>query len=331
MTSLIPLFVLAAALAWIGTLLARRFAIAAQVLDVPNARSSHTVPTPRGGGLAIVLVVLAGLGAGVATGSLSAELALTLAPGAASLALVGWLDDRGGVSVPARLVIQIGAAAWAVYRVGPVPVAGASLGPLDAALSVLFVVWVTNLFNFMDGIDGIAAGQALTVAGLLALAFAGGASAPLAWSSALIAGAALGFLVWNWTPARIFMGDVGSLFLGYLLACLGLLGARDGTLRFSGWMVLMALFLLDATVTLVRRMVRKERWSEAHKSHAYQRAVQAGRSPGTVTAVVMLVNVGLGILVLAALDRPDLWPAAWMAGAGLPLLLYAAVERARPM
>jgi Fuc2NAc and GlcNAc transferase len=332
------LIVAAAALAagWAGTGLVRRYALEKNVLDVPNDRSSHRVPTPRGGGMAIVLAALAAVAALTGMGLLPARVGAALGGGGLMVAAIGWKDDHGGVSAPARALVHFAAAAWAVGWLGGLPSIGVgvgtiALGPFGAALAVLGIVWMTNLYNFMDGIDGIAGGEAVTtglVGGGLLLA----AGQPgLAAAALALAGAGAGFLVWNWHPARIFMGDVGSGFLGFAFATLAVASERAGAVPLLAWVLLLGAFVFDATATLLRRARAGERWHQAHRSHAYQRAVQAGHSHARVSAAVVAVNLVLGGLAAAAWRRPEWLLPAFAAGVVLLAALYLRVERLNPM
>ena len=324
------LVVLALALvaSWWGTGLVRRFALARALLDIPNERSSHSTPTPRGGGVAIVLVVLAGILVGAAGGWVRGSVAIALVPSGMAVALVSWIDDRRSVPRRIRFLVHLAAAAWVVYCFGPAPL---GLGLLDGVVTVLGIAWMANLYNFMDGIDGLAVGETLTVGLALALFCWRAGDMEPAWLAALLAVAAAGFLPWNWHPARIFLGDVGSVFLGFTLASLGLLIVQRGDLPAPGWLVLAGVFVFDATVTLLRRMARGERWFVAHRSHAYQRAVQAGLSHARVTTLVMGVNGVLALLVCGAVAWPRWAVPVW----GLALLLLASLYwlagRLRPM
>jgi Fuc2NAc and GlcNAc transferase len=315
--------------------LARRIAVARSVLDVPNERSSHTSPTPSGGGLAIVAVVLSGVAILWVTGVLGRGESWAILGGGALVAVVGWLDDRRSLGASTRLAAHVVAAGWALWWLGGMPFLTTghdvhSLGMFGTVLAGLAIVWAINVTNFMDGIDGLAAGEVVTVTLTAALLLAE-AHPPLAAAAALTGGAALGFLPWNWRPARIFMGDTGSGFLGFVLAVLAVASERAGALPALVWIVLYAVFATDATVTLLRRAWRGERWYSAHRSHAYQRAVQAGWSHARVTATVLLVNVGLGLLAWRAAARPELLGAALAAAAGVTGLAYCLVERQRPM
>jgi Fuc2NAc and GlcNAc transferase len=277
-------------------------------LDVPNARSSHSVPTPRGGGLAIVAVTLGGVALGWALGIVPTRAAAGMLGGGTLVALAGWIDDRRHLTPLARAAAQCLAAVWVLAWLGWLPSlwvgAGSSpLGWAGAVIGVLVVMWSVNLFNFMDGIDGIAGAEALVVgAAGTALAFWRHDPA-LAFVSAVMAGAALGFLRWNWAPARIFMGDVGSGFLGFMFAALALMGERQGSVPLLAWILLGGVFVFDATVTLHRRMLRGERWHAPHRTHAYQRAVDGGLTHAQVAGGVLVLDLGLAALAWLALAR----------------------------
>jgi UDP-N-acetylmuramyl pentapeptide phosphotransferase/UDP-N-acetylglucosamine-1-phosphate transferase len=314
-----------AAVEWV-----RRLALRRGVLDVPVERSSHEVPTPRGGGVVIVVVtLLAGLIASyVATDGLPAPMAAWLAGGAA-IAVAGWVDDVRSLSTRARLVVQLAAAGLLLAAVGcwrelDLPPAGPlPLGWLGCVLGLLWIVGMTNAYNFMDGIDGIAAGQAI-VAGIgWVLIGRHAADAGVAALGAAIALSGAGFLLHNRPPARIFMGDVGSGFLGFTVAGLPLLLAASpaDVDRARLPVVAAALvwpFLFDAAFTFVRRLARGENVFEAHRSHLYQRLVITGASHAQVSALYSgwaLISCALGLVWL--------W---WWPGAGLVLLGWAVLS-----
>jgi Fuc2NAc and GlcNAc transferase len=198
-------------------------------------------------------------------------------------------------------------------------------------LAVVGCVWMVCLFNFMDGIDGISGTEA-TTAGLWggALLWLAG-SHELAVLSLMVGAAAAGFLVWNWAPARIFMGDVGSCLLGFCFAIVALSSERAGAVPLLVWMILLGVFVFDATVTLLRRVVRRERWHEAHRSHAYQRAVQSGWSHRQVSGGVAVTNLALGALATAGWRWPELLPLCVLAALVLLTAIYVWVERRAPM
>src|SRR2546429_3097017 len=245
-------------------------------LDVPNSRSSHITATPRGGGLAIVLAASVALGMLALAGAIGAPLLWVLIGGGGVVALVGFADDRRPIAAGARLVVHLGAAVWAVFWLGGLPAIALNqhvvhLGWAGDLLAVLATVWVLNLFNFMDGIDGIAVSEAVFVTGgaLLPLTL-WGVSGEVSAASLTVGAASLGFLPWNWPPAKIFMGDVGSGYLGYVIAALVLAAVQHSPVIAWIWLILGGVFFVDATVTLIRRVLRGERVYVAHRTHAYQ-------------------------------------------------------------
>ena len=334
LTSLLLVVPFAAA-SWLMTRQVLRFALSRGMLDVPNDRSSHSVPVPRGGGLAIVLATLAGLALSGAAGWMSWRLVLAFC-GAVPIAFIGWLDDRMNVTPLARIGVHIAAAIWAVLSLGGYQAMSLGstslrLGALGSMVAVVAIVWATNLYNFMDGIDGIAAGEGVVAGAVGAVVMLAAGSASLAWVSLLLAASSAGFLWWNWSPAKIFMGDVGSGFLGFSFGVLALASERVAAVPALVWIILLGVFVFDATVTLVRRAVRGQRVYAAHRSHAYQRAVRAGLSHARVSMSVVLCSVALGALALMAQAWPSLTPVLLVVG-GLGLtLIYIAVERLRPM
>ena len=333
MTILLVLGVFAATAALAG--LVRRYALTHSVVDVPNERSSHATPTPRGGGLAIVAVALITIAALAVTGRMTPHTAIGLAGGGLLVALVGWVDDKRDLRALVRIAAHTAAATWTVAWLGGMPSLtvgpdAVTLGFGGALLAILGIVWGTNLYNFMDGIDGLAAVEAVVVGTAGALLLASRQSA-LGLLGLVLAAAAAGFLVWNWPPAQLFMGDVGSGFLGFSLAAIGVAGENAGAMPALLWILLLGPFFADATITLLRRMRRGERWYAAHRSHAYQRAVQAGWSHGQVTVVVAILTALCAGLAWVVLLQPGwLGPALGGAAAGLSAV-YFAVERVRPM
>src|SRR5216683_2662615 len=266
----------------------------ASVLDHPNERSSHEMPTPRGGGIALVAAIIAAWLALMAAGAAAPRLLVVLC-GAVLLAAISWIDDLRDLSPAVRLLAQVAAVGLGIISLIPAGSVfqGWLLPGLDAVAAGLLWLWFINLFNFMDGIDGLAGSEAAAVAlGLVLFAAVGTGSDPgLAALAATVAAAALGFLVWNWAPARIFLGDVGSVPLGYLLGFLLLDVAARG-----GWKIALILplyFLADATLTLVRRLARREPVWQAHRQHFYQRAVQRGLGHAAVVRRVIAADLVL--------------------------------------
>jgi Fuc2NAc and GlcNAc transferase len=318
------------------TWLVRRWALERAMLDRPGVRSAHMVPTPRGGGLAIAAVIL---GSTVLLGIarlVAPDVVIALVGGGVVVTASGWLDDLRGLTPAIRAAAHSIAAVWAVFWLGGLPrlelgFAEASLGPAGFLLGIVGIVWSINLYNFMDGIDGLAAVEAVTV-GLAAgtLLFALGET-DLALLGFLTAGASAGFLVWNWPPARIFMGDVGSGLLGFIFPVLALASENRGSLPIAVWIILLGVFVLDSTITLVRRALKGEPVHQAHARHAYQRATRFYGSHTRVTASVLVLNVALAGAALLAVALPDLLFVMFvLAAAGLSAL-YVRVERLNPM
>jgi UDP-N-acetylmuramyl pentapeptide phosphotransferase/UDP-N-acetylglucosamine-1-phosphate transferase len=272
----------------------RRWA-AERMLDIPNARSSHTRPTPRGGGLGIVIGVLIGAWSLFISRILIMpfrELAAISLTGGI-VALVGWLDDIHRLPYRIRLVVQAISSAIILIAIGYFhTIAGPFVGDIHLhskgiPFALLWIMGLTNAYNFMDGIDGIAGGQAL-IAGL-GWAIIGYMSGEVfvGLIGLLLAATSLGFLFHNWPPARIFLGDVGSAFIGFILAVLPIMaGQKDPRFMIAGFLMVWP-FIFDTSFTLVRRMIKKENIFEAHRSHIYQRLVIAGYSHRFVTLIYM--------------------------------------------
>lgn len=319
-------FVASLALTWGVIRVARKHGL----IDQPNARSSHSVPTPRGGGLSIVVVSAAGTLSLLLLGVIDLSLGLALLAGGLPVAVVGFIDDRRSVPARVRLSVHLGAAVAGVALLGGMPPLQVGTLLLDPGLfgdllAVVAVAWVLNLFNFMDGIDGIAASQAIFVAACGALiAYASGGSMQIPAACAVLAASCLGFLLWNWPPAKIFMGDVGSGFLGYVIAILALGASRDSPVAMWAWLIGGGVFFVDATTTLLRRLLRGEQVYMAHRSHAYQRLSRRWNSHRRVTIAVWIVNLSwlLPCSLLAA-KYPRL--AAWIVLAALAPVILAAI------
>ena len=319
---------LGCAATWVLTGSVRRHALRADLLDHPNERSSHTVPTPRGGGVAIVVSYLALVGVFAVDGSADASLVAALLGGGALVALLGFVDDRRPLPARWRFAGHLVAAAWVIAWLGPlppVPIFGVTVDLRAGAyfISALQFVWSINQFNFMDGIDGIASLEAITVA--LSGAFVWWLVQPQGgWPLAVaFAACVVGFLIWNFPPARIFMGDAGSGFLGGVIATLALASSRDTPHLFWSWVILVGAFMVDSTITLVRRVANGERFNEAHRSHAYQYAARRHGSHKRVTlAFVAITALWLfPFAVAVALGRVD--GAVALCIAYLPLMLLA--------
>ncbi len=299
----------------------RHILVRYRIFDVPNERSSHSRPTPRGGGigaLAILLPAWAYWGFSADGGATS----IVIVAGACFLGLVSWLDDLKGLGPVPRLLAHFAVAGLAVWAGGGAVFGGLLPGILDGMAATFMLVWFINLFNFMDGIDGITGVETLVIGfGVFTVAALAGRLDASAYQGLMMAMAALGFLVWNWPPARIFVGDVGSTVFGFLLGWLLLQMAADG--NWLGALILPLYYLADSGWTLTRRLLRGENITQAHKTHFYQRAVQNGHSHAKVSLAVL----GIGILLIAHAGVTALfassvaWPALLSATACVGLLL----------
>ncbi len=279
------------------------------LLDQPTERSSHETPTLFGGGLAVLAAIFICWVVALWNPLDRPELAAGAFPpailaGMAILAIVSWLDDLKGLSQIHRLAAQIIVVAGILYHaeagLGTV-FQGLLPGGLDTILAAFLWVWFINLFNFMDGIDGIASVETAGVSlGLILLAVSGITTGWLAAS--ILVGAALGFLWWNWHPAKIFLGDVGSVPLGFLLGWLLLSLAMEG--QWAAALILPFYYLVDATLTLLSRMARGERFWESHKQHFYQQAVVKGYSHARVSVAVAVGSLALVGLSLTSVHAP---------------------------
>ncbi len=312
---MIPLWLPTAAVSGLLTVGATRLALSylirKRILDQPNHRSSHKIPTPRGGGLGVVpAVALVWAGLAVSGGPF-APWAGVLVVGALLLMALSWADDRWTLPAGPRLLVHAGMVTGALALLPPDALAFSGRLPewADHLLVGLGWLWFINLYNFMDGIDGISGVETASVAagaGLVAaLAGDGGGLSPFA---AALAGAGAGFLVWNWHPARVFLGDVGSVPLGFLLGGLLLRLAASGHLAAA--LILPAYYLADATLTLARRALDGEKVWQAHRRHFYQRAVQGGKRHNQVATAILAGNLALAAAAALTITRPAAGTAA---------------------
>lgn len=297
--------------------LVRRLAI----IDTPNVRSSHEVPTPRGGGIGILAALIPGAAVGaflLPPEGIGILPVLVLFAAVAVLAALGYLDDRKGAGPGGKMVLQLAAGVSVVMTIGGISsVTLPGLGTMEfgwagPVLTVFWLVGFSNGFNFMDGIDGISALHA----GIAGLLFAGATfvTGGSPWLAVPVAAASLAFLTVNWSPAKVFMGDVGSLPLGFLLAVLAVTGFADGV-PFATSFLFLGPFLFDTIVTILLRAYRKENLLSAHRSHLYQRLVISGWSHARVTLLYggwTLLTGALGFLYLAS---GPAWRGAALGGA----------------
>lgn len=324
------------------TALLARHGRALGFLDHPNHRSSHTQTTARGGGLAIVIGTVTGLASQILLNLHSplplsdtwaqqpSQIALLLS---LPIALVGALDDWRGVPARWRFLTHLSAVLVLLLWLAPLP--GFLLLPgfalpypaLWLGLLLFGVAWI-NFFNFMDGIDGLAASQGLfmlvAAASLSLMAGYGPTTATTLWLLMISAAASTaGFLMFNWSPARIFMGDVGSTWLGFILFATSIMSVAAGWMNFGSWLILAATFVVDASVTLLTRMISGARWFEAHRSHVYQRATQSLQARGQTRTAAHRRVCGAYLLTNCIWLLPLAWAAQTWPDYNLGLVLIA--------
>jgi UDP-N-acetylmuramyl pentapeptide phosphotransferase/UDP-N-acetylglucosamine-1-phosphate transferase len=293
-------------IAAVGTGLLRRALASRGIVDKPNTRSSHHTTTPRGGGIAVVGAIAGGLALLSVTVGLPAGAHIVI-PAALILAVVSWIDDVRGLPAWVRFLSHAVCVGASLYWLAlPVPALLEDL-PSWAQSATLAIAWLwfLNLYNFMDGIDGITGVETMTITLGVALVSGLASGGALVATALVVAAAMPGFLIWNWPPAKIFMGDIGSVTLGYLVGWLLLTMAGDGALIAA--LLLPGYYVADATITLFRRALRGEKIWQAHRQHAYQAAVQNGMSHGGVSARVGILGACLIGLALISTVHP--WPA----------------------
>jgi UDP-N-acetylmuramyl pentapeptide phosphotransferase/UDP-N-acetylglucosamine-1-phosphate transferase len=298
MSSIILLLITAFVCSFLLTWLVRKWTIRKAILDIPNERSSHTIPTPRGGGIAIALVWFIALIILKLTDRIENQLFFALLSGI-PLSLTGFLDDVLHLTAKIRFFVQFVCAGLALLFLGGLGHADLGFYTFESSwiltpLAFIGIVWLTNLFNFLDGIDGYISTEVIFV----------GISAFILFDdnlSLLLAVVVLGFLLWNWQKAKIFMGDVGSTLLGFTIAVFAIYHQNTDHSSIILWIMLTSLFWTDATITLWRRFRNKEQLSQAHRKHAYQRIVQAGFSHQKTVLYGLGVNLSSLLLVICAI------------------------------
>jgi len=304
----------------------------ASVIDVPNERSSHTTPVPRGGGVAFITAFFCGIVVLYAANLMPYYVLTALAGAGGIIGLVGYLDDLNSVSPQLKAAAQAASLVWGLFWLGPIPYLELldfnwQWGFIGIALSLICGLWLINLYNFMDGIDGLAASQAIFIFTSAAIFCLAEGSYGQAWTLGILAASVGGFLVFNWQPARLFMGDSGSGFLGLMVVLMAI--TTTPPLNLWPWAILVTLFVADSTVTVARRMVRGEKWYLGHRLHAYQRLSQRWQSHRKTTVCYMAANIIFVFpLAFLAWRNPALglvtctvawglaFPAAYFLGAG---------------
>ena len=271
-------------------------AIKFSIFDHPNQRSSHSIITPRGGGIAIVISYFVGLLTIYNKDVVQEPIFLALLSGGLAVSIIGFIDDKFGLSARLRIIIQFIAATFALWCLGDVPqlpfgILESHFKPLGYLLATLLILWSTNLFNFMDGINGLAALESIfvTLGGALILILVG--ETMHAASLLLIATSSLGFLVFNFPKAKVFMGDSGSLFLGFMIAVYAIGLSNEDIISPWTWVILYGYFIIDSSYTLMVRIVTNQQIFSAHHLHAYQTWARRSESHAKVTTRVMLINL----------------------------------------
>ena len=299
-------------------------------MDIPNERSSHITPTPRGGGIAFVATSLIGFLLLLLNNALSETELSALCCAGSIVAIAGHLDDRQKISgATVRLVLHAISAVILIIGVGiPSELAlfdqTVNTGIIGSILGVVYLVWLLNLFNFMDGTDGIAASEAIFVvlAGAL-LSYHVLSDANHSPAAIVLAASTFGFILYNWSPAKIFMGDVGSGFLGIVIGGLSLIAANQDRELLWVWIILLAVFVSDATVTLIRRLLRKQKPHVAHRSHAYQHLAIRLNSHAKVALLVLAVNIAWLLPIAFLVADKQLAGTTGVIIAYVPLLIAA--------
>ena len=295
--------------------LATWYARRSGMVDHPGDRHSHTVATPRGGGAGLVLALI--IASFFLPGSGGEFWTKCILPCVAVLAIMGWRDDHAALSARFRILVQLAASIYLVmcaHDNGWMPGAG------EPFLAVLALVWMSNLYNFMDGSNGMAGLQGVFGGVVLAWLFASAGEFGLASVSALVAACCAGFLPWNLGKARVFMGDVGSVSLGFVFGALLVSGVGLNAFSLPVALLVMLVFLTDSTLTLLVRVLKGERWYNAHKQHMYQRLIAHGWTHNRVALVYQAINLAMVVPgIIVAIKYPA---SAWLIALAM-ILVFA--------
>ena len=331
---MIAIFAVVVTIGFTLTLLIQKSALKTNRLDIPNERSSHTSPTPRGAGLAVVVAFLLGLLALLVDNSISDDVFLAIALPGLIVALIGLLDDRGHLtSAKWRLVGHFTCAVIAVWLAGglpELPLANSTINfglPGDIA-AVVYLVWMLNLFNFMDGIDLITGVQTFTTSAGVAVLLLASTENDLWKVFVVLTASILGFLFFNLPPAKIFLGDVGSGFIGFITAVISLVIAKDEPLVAWSMIILHGIFVTDATVTLLRRLLSRERVYIAHRTHAYQHLSKKLNRHLPVSLGVGAINLLFLLPIAWLVTESKIIPIFGIIIAYAPLIIVAALLNA---
>jgi len=275
------------------------------MVDHPGERHSHAVATPRGGGIGIILALL--IVSPWLIGSGDETWGKCILPGMLVLAILGWRDDHASLSARLRFFVQL---AVSIYLVACAVNNDWMQGVGSILLALLFLVWMTNLYNFMDGSNGMAGLQGVFGGAVLFCLFDFAGQPSLALASACVAAACAGFLPWNLGHARVFMGDVGSISLGFVFGALLVIGVGNQAFSLPVALMVMLVFITDSSLTLLGRVMKREQWYNAHKQHLYQRLIAQGWTHGRVALFYQAINLALVVPgIVVAVKFPAL---AWV-------------------
>jgi Fuc2NAc and GlcNAc transferase len=330
----IAIFAVVVFVGFVLTLLIQKSALRTNRLDIPNERSSHTSPTPRGAGLAVVVAFLLGLVALLVDKSISDDVFLAIALPGLIVAIIGLLDDRGRLtSAKWRLVGHFVCALLAVWLVGGLPELPLANATIDFGLAgditaVVYLVWMLNLFNFMDGIDLITGVQTVTTSAGVAMLLLASTESDFWKVFVVITASILGFLFFNLPPAKIFLGDVGSGFIGFITAVISLAIAKDEPLVAWAMIILLGVFVTDATVTLLRRLLSREHVYVAHRTHAYQHLSKKLNRHLPVSLGVGAINIFFLLPIAWLVTESKIIPIFGVLIAYAPLVIVAALLNA---
>ena len=331
---MIAIFAVVVIVGFTLTLFIRKSALKTNRLDIPNERSSHTSPTPRGAGLAVVVAFLLGLIALLVENTISDEVLLAIAIPGLVIALIGWLDDHGHLtSAKWRLIGHFACASLAVWLVGGLPELPLANSTIDFGLAgniaaVVYLVWMLNLFNFMDGIDLITGVQTVTTSAGVAMLLLISTESDLWKVFVVLAASISGFLFFNLPPAKIFLGDVGSGFIGFTTAVVSLIVAKDEPLVAWAMIILLGVFVTDATVTLLRRLLSREHVYVAHRTHAYQHLSKKLNSHLPVSLGVGAINLFILFPIAWLVVESEIIPIFGLLVTYVPLAIVAALLNA---
>lgn len=284
----------------------REFSIRKKILDIPNNRSSHSLPTPKGGGLSIVIIMIVTIILLSCEDLIAIDITMAMIIGLIIVSLTGLVDDLINLSVWKRVLAYLTSISISLYFVGGLDDISINnysvhLSYAGYLASLFFLFWLVNLYNFMDGTDGFAAIQTISVSLFICYLLFMLNDMPLFILFFCLIVSTTVFLFWNWFPAKIFMGDVGSCSIGFLFGLFAVYTASRDLISLSVWVILLSPFIGDATFTLLKRILKKEQWYKAHNSHAYQKIYQSGYKHNELAFSLLVLNI---IIV---------WPCAYLA------------------